>query len=60
MTPKEHEFLKALELVSELLAKWSLNDGPLDYKNISNDEARELQHLEVVLENAIVSANGKW
>ena len=56
----ESKLLKALVAVSEQLAKWSLNDGCLDFKNITNDEQEEKERLELVLEEAIVGAGGKW
>ncbi len=55
---QEGDLLKALEFVSEQLAKWSLNDGPLT--NLPNETQHELERLEVILENTIVPAGGKW
>ena len=59
---QEKELLTALETVSEQLAEWSLNKGPLDYGNghLSNQAHQELERLEAVLENAIVQAGGQW
>jgi hypothetical protein len=45
--------LEALEIVSNQLAKWSLNDGPLSYNHLSNNEQRELEWLECLLEKVI-------
>jgi hypothetical protein len=56
------ELLMALEVVSETIARWSNNGGPLDYSrtHISGSEWRELNELNVILENAIVGAGGDW
>jgi len=56
------ELLATLELVSEQLAEWSLNSGPLDYGNgrISSHEQKQLERLEEALENVIVPAGGEW
>lgn len=53
---------EALQAVSEQLAAWSLNGGVLDYKNknVSNAVFWELNRLESVLENALVTATGEW
>jgi fructose-1,6-bisphosphatase len=54
------KLLNALKQISERLAKWALNGGCLDYKNISNDEQKQLDQLELILEDAIVSVDGNW
>ncbi len=56
------KLLVALEFVSEQIAAWSLNKGPLDFGNgsISNHQQREVERLDLVLEEAIVFAGGNW
>jgi len=56
------KMLSTLEAVSEQLAEWSLNGGPLDLGagKVSMHEHSQLEYLERRLEDAIVSAGGKW
>jgi hypothetical protein len=54
------KLLKALEEVSEQLAEWHLNNGCLDTRNTTPHEQKQLERLELTLENAIVEAGGEW
>lgn len=47
----------ALQAVSEQLAAWSLNGGVLSY---TSGAFYELNQLELIIENALVTATGEW